>query len=133
MQVRIRGPFPLPNDRLTSFVVVCLTLTATSDYQTASMVPLAYNVAAVSLLAAIGCALLWLDRGKVVALIASALLLASSLWNMDVALPAMPFAALLFAWVSGWRLTKRLAGLLAAWAAVLIPVAVVEWSFFHDP
>src|ERR1700760_4415470 len=36
----------LPGRRLTCFVVICLTLTATSDYLTASMVPLAYNVAA---------------------------------------------------------------------------------------
>lgn len=122
----------LPRRRLTSFVVVCLTLTATSDYQTASMVPLAYNVAAVSLLAAIGCALVWFDRGTWVTLVASVLLLASSLLNMDVALPAVPFAALLFVWVSGWRLTKRLAGLLAAWMVVLIPVAIVEWAFLHD-
>jgi hypothetical protein len=122
----------LPNRRLTCFLVVCLTLTASSDYLTASMVPLAYNVAAVCLLASIGYALLWLDRGTPIALIASALLLASSLWNMDVALPAIPFVALLFLWVSGWRLTKRLAALLAAWTVVLIPVAIVEWIFLHD-
>jgi hypothetical protein len=122
----------LPNRRLTRFLVVCLTLTASSDYLTASMVPLAYNVAAVCLLASIGCALLWLDRGNPIALISSATLLAGSLWNMDVALPAIPFVALLFLWVSGWRLTKRLAALLAAWTVVLIPVAIVEWIFLHD-
>jgi len=122
----------LPNRRLTHFLVACLTLTATSDYLTASMVPLAYNVAAACLLAAIGCAMVLLDRGKPIALIASALLLASSLWNMDVALPATPFAVLLFIWVSGWRLTKRLAALLTAWTVVLIPVAIVEWIFLHD-
>jgi hypothetical protein len=122
----------LPNRRLTCFLVVCLTLTASSDYLTASMVPLAYNVAAICLLASIGCALIWLARGNLIALIASALLLASSLWNMDVALPAIPFVALLFVWVSGWRLTKRLAALLAPWTVVLIPVAIVEWIFLHD-
>jgi hypothetical protein len=127
----------LPGRPLTRFIVICLTLTATSDYQTASVVPLAYNVAAASLLAAVGLALIWLDegrrRGRRAALFGSAILLAISLWTMDVALPAVPFATALFAWVSGWRPTKRLIALLAVWAVVLIPVAILEWSFFHDP
>ena len=122
-----------PGRRWTRFVVVCLTLTATSDYQTASMVPLAYNVAAAALLAAIGCALLWLRRGGRRALVLSAVLLASSLLTMDVAIPAMPFALVLFVQVSGWRPAKNLIWLLGAWAAVLIPIAIVEWSFLHDP
>jgi len=123
----------LPSQRLTRFLVVCLTITATSDYLTASMVPLAYNLAASSFLAALGCALLWLRDGKTWTLVASALLLASSLWNMDVGLPAVPFAAFLAVWIGGWRPAKKLLALLAAWAVVLIPVAIVEWSFLHDP
>jgi putative Ca2+/H+ antiporter (TMEM165/GDT1 family) len=123
----------LPNQRLTRFLVICLTLTATSDYQTASMVPLAYNLAASSFLAALGCALLWLRDGKTWTLVASALLLASSLWNMDVGLPAVPFAVFLVVWISAWRPSKKLVVLLAVWAIVLIPVAIVEWSFLHDP
>jgi hypothetical protein len=123
----------LPGRRLTCFVVVCLTLTATSDYQTASMVPLAYNVAAASFLASAGCALLWLDRGTPAALVGSVLLLAGSLLNMDVAWPAIPFAALLFVWVVGWRPARKLTALLVAWAVVLVPLSIVEWSFLHDP
>ncbi len=122
----------LPGRRLTRFIVVCLTLTATSDFQTASMVPLAYNLAAASLLAAVGCALLWLAEGRVAALVGSAVLLAVSVCTMDVALPAVPFAAILFIWLSGWRLTRSLLTLLAAWAAVMIPVAIIEWSFLHN-
>jgi hypothetical protein len=120
----------LPNHRLTRFLVICLTLTATSDYQTASMVPLPYNIAASCFLAAFGCGLLWLRDERRPALIASALLLASSLWNMDVGLPAVPFAMFVFVWISGWRRSKPL---LAAWTIVLIPVAIVEWVFLHDP
>ncbi len=123
----------LPGRRLTRYLVVCLTLTATSDYLTASVVPLAYNVAAISLLAALGCALLWLQRGSLGMLLMSALLLASSLWNMDVALPALPFAALLFLWMSGWHATRRLIVLAATWSVVLLPVAILEWSFLRDP
>ena len=123
----------LPGRRWTRFVVVCLTLTATSDFTTGSMVTLAYNVAALFVLAAVGCALLWLGRGRIVALVASSILLACSLLTMDVALPAVPFLALLFVGVGGWHLTRRVGGLLVAWGIVLVPIAIVEWSFLHDP
>src|SRR5258708_4556706 len=91
----------LPGRRWTRFAVVCLTLTATSDFTAGSMVALAYNVAAPFLLAALVLALPWLDRGRIVApflvLPASAILLLCSLLTMDVALPAVPFLALPFA------------------------------------
>ena len=126
----------LPGRRWTRFAVVCLTLTATSDFTAGSMVALAYNVAALFLLAAVGCALLWLDRGRIVApfvaLPASAILLLCSLLTMDVALPAVPFLALLFISAGGWRPTRRIAALLLAWGIVLVPIAVIEWSFLHD-
>jgi hypothetical protein len=120
----------LPGRRRTQFLVACLTLTATSDLTTGSIVPLAYNFAILLLLASIGCALLWLGRGRVVALVASPLLLAGSLLTMDVSIPALPFLLLLLWFVHDRR--QRLVGLLLAWGAVIIPIAVVEWSFLHD-
>jgi hypothetical protein len=123
----------LPGRRWTRFVVVCLTLTATSDLTTGSMVTLAYNVAALLLLAAVGCALLWLRRGRIVALVASSILLACSLLTMDVALPAVPFLALLFVALGGWQATRRVGGLAVTWGIVLVPIAIVEFSFLHDP
>lgn len=122
----------LPGRRWTRFAVVCLTLTATSDFTTGSMVAVAYNLAVLFLLTAAGCALLWLDRGRPAALIASVILLACSLLTIDVAFPAIPFLALLFAWL-GRAHGRRLAALLAAWGMVVVPTAVVEWSFLHDP
>jgi hypothetical protein len=123
----------LPGRRWTVFVVVCLTLTATSDLTTGSMVTLANNVAALLVLAAVGCALTWLVHGGIVALVASLILLAGSLLTMDVALPAVPFLALLFVGFGGWHLIPRVSGLLAAWGIVLVPVAIVEFSFLYDP
>jgi hypothetical protein len=120
----------LPDRRLTRFLVVCLTLTATSDFTTGSIVPLAYNFAILLLLASAGCALQWLERGPIVALLASPILLAGSLLTMDVAVPALPFLLLLF-WFARER--RRFVALLLAWGAVLIPIAVIEWSFLHDP
>jgi hypothetical protein len=123
----------LPGWRWTRFVVVCLTLTATSDLMTGSMVMLAYNVAVLLVLSAVGCALIWLGRGPIIALVASSILLAGSLLTMDVALPAVPFLVLLLVGFCGWHLTRRLGGLLVAWAIVLVPIAIVELSFLHDP
>jgi hypothetical protein len=123
----------LPGRRWTRFVVVCLTLTATSDLTTGSMVMLTYNVAALLVLAAVGCALVWLGGGGIVALVASSILLACSLLTMDVALPAVPFLALLFVGLGGWRPTARVGALLAAWGLILVPIAIVEFSFLRDP
>jgi hypothetical protein len=125
----------LPGRRWTRFAAVCLTLTATSDFTAGSIVPLAYNVAALLLLASAGCALLWLLRGNVATLIASPILLAASLLTMDVAFPAVPFLILLFAWWGTRTLDdgrRRVVLLLILWSLVLVPIAVVEWSFLHD-
>ena len=123
----------LPGRRWTRFAVVCLTLTATSDFVTGSIVALAYNVAALFLLGAAGCALLWIGRGRIVTLLFSVILLACSLLTMEVALPAVPFLALLFAWHGRRRYAGRVATLFAAWGLLLVPVAVIEWSFLRDP
>jgi len=109
----------LPDERLTRFIVICLTITATSDYQTASVVPLAYNFAAVCVLAAIG---FGLRRNA----IASAILLAISLWTMDVAFPAIPFVIAFFICMRWWRVV-------IAWIVVLVPTSIVEWRFLNDP
>jgi len=123
----------LPGRRWTRFVVTCLTLTATSDFTTGSMVALAYNLAALLALAAIASALLWLRDGRVAALIISSVLLVCSLLTMEVALPALPLLALLFLWLSRWHPRRRVIGLLAAWGIVLVPILIVEWRFLHDP
>jgi hypothetical protein len=123
----------LPGRRWTRFAVVCLTLTAASDFGTGSVVILAYNVAALLLLAAAGCALSWLTRGRIFALLASLLLLTGSLLTMEVALPAVPFLLSLFLWFGWQRDRRRTVGLLALWSAVIVPVIVIAASFVRDP
>jgi hypothetical protein len=147
----------LPGRRWTRFAVVCLTLTATSDYTTGSIIAVAYNLAALLALAATGCALRWLRDGRTLALAASTIFLACSLLTMDVALPAIPFLAALFVFYvvhavyvvdtgdrsaprrarahahAGARARVRVAGLLVAWGIVLVPIAIAEWSFLRDP
>jgi hypothetical protein len=123
----------LPGRRWTRFTVVCLTLTATSDFTTGSMVTLPHNVAVLLLLSAVGCALIWLGRGRIVALVASSILLTGSLLTMEIALPAVPFLALLFVGIGGWRPTPRVGGLLVAWGIVFVATALIELSFLRDP
>lgn len=123
----------LPGRRWTRFAVVCLTLTATSDFTSGSMLTLGYNFAALQVLAAAGLALRWLQRGRIVALVASSVLLACSLLTMDVALPAIPFLGLLFLLAGGWSPGRRVIALAAGWGIVLVPIGVAEWSFLHDP
>ena len=122
----------LPGRRWTRFIVVCLTLTATSDYTTGSIIALAYNVAALGLLAAVGWAIVWLDRGRMSALFASSAALSCSLLTMEVGLPAVPLLAVLFVWIARPH-RRRLTALLVAWSVVLVPIAIVEWSFLRDP
>ena len=123
----------LPGRRWTRFTVVCLVLTATSDLGTGSIVGLAYNVAALFLLAAIGCALLWISGGGIIAVTSSMALLSWSLLTMEVALPALPFLAVLFVWHGGRRAARRIGVLLAAWGVIVIPAALIERSFLRDP
>ena len=54
----------LPGRRLTRFLAICLTLTATSDYLTDNLTSLGYNLAALMLLLAVGCCLRYLTGGS---------------------------------------------------------------------
>ena len=143
----------LPGRRRIQFLVVCLTLTATSDLTTGSMITLGYQVGATLLLAALGCALVWIERGRMAALFGSVILLLSSLLTMDVAIPALPFLVMLFVGLGiagvdreAWRRIKRrpwtvistvpgrrVIGLLLGWGTIVIPIAIAEWVFLHDP
>ncbi|HEX7139786.1 MAG TPA: hypothetical protein VF219_18180, partial [Vicinamibacterales bacterium] len=53
----------LPGRRLTQFLAICLTLTATSDYLTNNLTALGYNFGALMLLLAVGCSLRFLTGG----------------------------------------------------------------------
>jgi hypothetical protein len=123
----------VPRRPLTRLLVVALTLTATSDYLTDNLTALGYNFAVLTLLLAAGCGLRFLQGGGAGWCLGSAAALAASLWTIDVGIPALPFLALLVAWQAGWRPRARSVVLLAAWGAVVAPVALLEWRFLHDP
>src|SRR5258706_288935 len=52
----------MPGRRLTQFLAICLTLTATSDYLTNNLTALGYNLSALMLLLAVGCSLRYVTR-----------------------------------------------------------------------
>jgi hypothetical protein len=138
----------LPGRRLTRFLAICLTLTATSDYLTGNLTSLGYNLSALMLLLAVGCCLRYLARishtlsaadadcgraGGSAGWIAIACAAAAvSIWTIDVAIPALPFVPLLLFWRGGTAAWRRILLVLSAAGLTLAPAIRVEWRFLHD-
>ncbi len=121
----------LPGQRLMSFLAVCLTLTATSDFLTNNLTSLGYNIAALALLVAIGCGLRYLASGRVGWLALSCSAIAISLWTLDVAFPALPFVALLLFWRGGRAAWRRHLFFILAWSLTLARAVWLEWQFLQ--
>ena len=122
----------LPGQRLTRFLAICLTLTATSDYLTDNLTALGYNLAALLLLLALGCCLRYLIGGRLGWIALACAAIAVSIWTLDIAIPALPFVPLLLLWRSGIQAWRRILLLLAALGLTLAPAVPVEWRFLHD-
>jgi hypothetical protein len=123
----------LPGRRLTQFLAICLTLTATSDYLTNNLTSLGYNVSALMLLLAVGCSLRYLTGGSAGWIAIACITTAVSIWTVDVAIPALPFVPLLLFWRGGTEAWRRILLVLAAVGIVLAPAVPLEWRFLHDP
>jgi hypothetical protein len=123
----------LPGRRLTSFLAICLTLTASSDYLTDNLTSLGYNVAALLLLLAVGSCLRYAVGGSGWWLGMACVSAAASIWTVDVAFTALPFVPLLLVWRAGLAAWRRILGVLSAVALTLAPAVVMEWKFLHDP
>jgi hypothetical protein len=123
----------LPGRRLTRFLAICLTLTATSDYLTGNLTSLAYNLAALLLVLAVGCSLCYVAGGSAGWIAMACVAAALSIWTIDVAIPALPFVPLLLFWRSGTEAWRRILLVLSALGLTLAPAVPVEWQFLHDP
>jgi len=123
----------LPGRRLTQFLAICLTLTATSDYLTNNLTSVAYNISALMLLLAVGCSLRYLAGGSAGWIAVACVSTAISIWTIDVAIPALPFVPLLLFWRGGTAAWLRILLVLSAVGLTLAPAARVEWQFLHDP
>jgi hypothetical protein len=122
----------LPGRRLTQFLTICLTLTATSDYLTDNLTALGYNFGALALLLAVGCSLRYVTGGNAGWIAIACASIAASIWTIDVAIPALPFVPLLLFWRGGAAAWRRILLVLSAAALTLAPAAAVEWRFLHD-
>jgi len=122
----------LPGRRLTQFLAICLTLTATSDYLTGNLTSLGYNISALMLLLAVGFSLRYLAGGSAGWIAIACVAIAVSIWTIDVAIPALPFVPLLLFWRSGTAAWRRILLVLLAVGLTLAPAARVEWRFLHD-
>ncbi len=122
----------LPGRRLTQFLAICLTLTATSDYLTNNLTSLGYNLSALMLLLAVGCSLRYLTGGSAGWIALACATTAASIWTLDVAIPALPFVPLLLFWRGGTAAWRRILLVLSAVGLTLAPAVRVEWRFLHD-
>jgi hypothetical protein len=122
----------LPGRRLTQFLAICLTLTATSDYLTNNLTSVAYNISALMLLLAVGCSLRYLAGGSAGWIALACATTAVSIWTIDVAIPALPFIPLLLFWRGGTAAWRRILLVLSAVGLTLAPAVRIEWRFLHD-
>jgi hypothetical protein len=123
----------LPGRRLTQFLAICLTLTATSDYLTNNLTSLGYNLGALMLLLAVGCSLRYVAGGSAGWIALACATAAVSIWTIDVAIPALPFVPLLLFWRGGTAAWRRILLVLSAVGLTLAPAVRIEWRFLHDP
>lgn len=123
----------LPGRRLTRFLAICLTLTATSDYLTGNLTALGYNFGALLFLLALGCSLRYVTGGNAGWVVVACATAAASIWTIDVAIPALPFVPLLLFWRGGRAALRRTLGVLVAVGVALAPAVPVEWRFLRDP
>lgn len=122
----------LPGRRLTQFLAICLTLTATSDYLTGNLTSLGYNIGALMLLLAAGCSLRYVAGGSAGWIALACATTAVSIWTIDVAIPALPFVPLLLFWRGGTAAWRRILWVLSAVGLTLAPAVRIEWRFLHD-
>jgi hypothetical protein len=123
----------MPGRRLTRFLAICLTLTATSDYLTNNLTAIGYDISAFMLLLAVGCSLRYTLRGGVGWIALACAAVSVSIWTIDVAIPALPFVPLILFWRGGTEAWRRILLLLSILGLTLAHAAQVEWQFLHDP
>ena len=122
-----------PRERLLAFLGGSMTLCATSDFLTDSLVALHYQVSAAAYFASLYCLLrYWKNRGTPWLLLA-ALFLSWSIWTTDTAFaPVILTPLVLWAW-DEFRVSRRLLLTSALWYAVFIPYLYAFVKFLRDP
>ena len=120
-----------PGRARLAFTGGCLTICATSDYLTDSLVALHYEISALAYMAMFFSFLRWLRTGRIRWLVLGAVAMAGSLGSADAAVaPILLTPALL--WLAEGRLGPRVRTAIAAMACVFLPYSVLFLRFLTD-
>jgi len=122
-----------PREKWLAFVAGCLTLTATGDFLTDSLVALHYEIAAAAYFASLAALVSYLKSGRRAWLVAAAAALSVSVWTTDASFAAIVLTPA-FLWVTeGRRVTHRLRVATIVMIAVFLPYLAVFAKFFTNP
>jgi len=122
-----------PEYPLASLFAGALTLSATSDLLSNSLVSLTYNLSILFYLGALFCLLRWLLDAQIAWLFGSALLLSCSLWTTDGVLTSVCLTPLLL-WAAGeMRFGRRLLLAAIVWLGSLSLYLLSLIPFLLDP
>ncbi len=118
---------------LWAYIAGALTLTATSDFLTNSLVPVGIGISVAFYFTSLWLLLVWWQDRSWRAMILSGFFLLASLWMYDAAFfPILLTPFLLFV-NNRFRFSKRLVATSAIWYALIIPYAIVFAKFLADP
>jgi hypothetical protein len=122
-----------PDALSAAYVAGALTLCATSDFLTNSLVALCYDLSAFYLAAAACCALRWIAGRPWGWLAASVALAQASLWTVDGGLTSLALLPALFCLAAEPGQRRRAVTTGVVWAVASIPYGLVLARFLADP
>ncbi|MCM3877289.1 MAG: hypothetical protein NEA02_12850 [Thermoanaerobaculia bacterium] len=121
-----------PGASRTAWLAGALTVTATSDFLTNSLVATGYNVCVLLGILALDSGVRFVRGGKAVWLACACACALGSVYTIDGAAVALALAPLLFLVAAG-GFTARALVLWAAWGAALAPYGLTMLAGFRDP
>ncbi|MFI5294011.1 MAG: hypothetical protein ACHQ0Y_03200 [Thermodesulfovibrionales bacterium] len=122
-----------PQQSLLAYLGGGLTLTATSDFLTNSIVPMHIAFSATFYFLSLLCLIRWWQGNRWPWLILSGIALSCSVWTYDAAFASVLLTPLLLLALDNFRISKRLLKLTAFWYAVLAPYLIVFILFLMSP
>ncbi len=116
-----------------AFAAGALTLTASSDWLTASFVAIGYNLAIALYLAGALALVRWSQTGRAAWLVAALLCGSASLWTVDAATAVYPFTPILaFLAVDDTSARRRAMWAMVLWLGTAVPYYVTLATFLGD-
>lgn len=122
-----------PRRTLLAYLAGSLTLSATSDFLTNSLVASGIAASVAFYFASIIWLLKWWQNGLRIWLLPSGLCLYLSIWMYDAALASVILTPILFLALDDFRFTKRLMRMMIFWYGLFVPYLIVFINFLVDP